>query len=251
MPVGNDVVDLRDPETRKGAVHPRFDLRVFTADERERIAAAADRAAFGRQISAGAVDLALSVAELAGTATDRAAAGVTDLAARLRWSLWAAKESAFKAARKVDPGIPFHPRHFAVSVLETARAEVVHRSAGRFDVWLEEARGWVHAVARPLGEDAPRPRWALDFLGDALPDHLHREIPGSGPAAPAAELSPGQRVRLLARRTLAPLLEMDPRDLRIVTEDGIPRLRRGTDPLPVDLSLSHHGRIVACAWTGS
>lgn len=236
MPVGNDVVDLRDPEARKGAVHPRFDLRVFTPEERERLRGAAASPGVAGELAAVAADLAHDVA---------------DLTARLRWSLWAAKESAFKAARKMDPGIPFHPRHFAVSVLEAARAEVVHRSAGRFDVWLEEARGWVHAVARPAGEDAPRPRWVLDFLGEPPAHRIHPDAVPPDATLPPADLPPGERVRLLARRTLAPLLEMDPRDVRIVMEDGIPRLRRGADPLPVDLSLSHHGRVVACAWTGS
>lgn len=243
MPVGNDVVDLRDPETRKGAVHPRFDLRVFTAEERERIHEVERSPGVAGELAAMAADLAHDVADLAHD--------VAGLTARFRWSLWAAKESAFKAARKVDPGIPFHPRHFAVSVLETARAEVVHRSAGRFDVWLEEARGWVHAVARPSGSDAPRPRWAVDFLTDAPGDRHLTEggTPDRTPSLP--DLTPGERVRLLARRTLAPLLEVDPRDVRIVMEDGIPRLRTGSDPLPVDLSLSHHGRVVACAWSGS
>ena len=36
--LGNDVVDLGDPETLRGAQHPRFDARVFTREERAAIA---------------------------------------------------------------------------------------------------------------------------------------------------------------------------------------------------------------------
>ena len=38
--LGNDIVDLGDPETRPGARHPRFDARVFTREERAALAAA-------------------------------------------------------------------------------------------------------------------------------------------------------------------------------------------------------------------
>jgi phosphopantetheinyl transferase (holo-ACP synthase) len=55
--VGNDVVDLRDPENQPEAIHPRFDDRVFTWAERARI------------LAAGSPH-------------------------RMRWVLWAAKESA-------------------------------------------------------------------------------------------------------------------------------------------------------------
>ena len=32
--LGNDVVDLGDPECREARLHPRFDARVFTPEER-------------------------------------------------------------------------------------------------------------------------------------------------------------------------------------------------------------------------
>lgn len=198
MHVGNDVVDLRDPEARPGAVHPRFDARVFTSCERARIRAAA-------------------------------------AAERVRWSLWAAKESAFKVARKLDDGLPFHPRRFVVRELARDRAAVVHQAAGRFRVWLDEARDWIHATAVPGDQDevpTGPPLSALAVLDEAR--------------ASAAELS--VRVRELLRDAVAPLVEADPTLLEVVTVDGIPRLRLAGRPLPVDLSLSHHGRVVGCSW---
>lgn len=198
MHVGNDVVDLRDPEVRPGASHPRFDTRVFTSSERARIQAAA-------------------------------------AAERIRWTLWAAKESAFKVARKLDDSLPFHPRRFVIRELTDARAEVIHEAAGRFRIWLEEAQDWVHAVAVPAGEStAPerKPFTALAVLDEAR--------------ASAADLS--ERVRELVRDALAPLVSVDPAGLRIVTVDRIPEIRVGDGRLPVDLSLSHHGRVVGCSW---
>ena len=41
--LGNDVVDLADPETRRAALHPRFDARAFAPRERAALAAASDR----------------------------------------------------------------------------------------------------------------------------------------------------------------------------------------------------------------
>lgn len=198
MHVGNDVVDLQDPDARPGASHPRFDLRVFTSCERARIGAAA-------------------------------------AAERVRWTLWAAKESAFKVARKLDDTLPFHPRRFVIQELSGSRAEVVHEAVGRFRIWFEEARDWVHAVAMavPEAEDlGRRPFSALAVLDEAR--------------SSAAEMS--DRVRKLVRDAVAPLVETDPALLKIVSVEGIPEIRMGDQRLPVDLSLSHHGRIIGCSW---
>ena len=62
--VGNDIVDLRDPQSRSESLHPRFDTRVFSERERRIIGEAAD-------------------------------------SERVRWKLWAAKEAAYKLMRKM------------------------------------------------------------------------------------------------------------------------------------------------------
>ena len=71
--LGNDVVDLRDPETHTR--HPSFDARVFTETERRSLDASPDPHA-------------------------------------MRQMLWAAKESAYKAARRRDPRVVFSPIRF-------------------------------------------------------------------------------------------------------------------------------------------
>ena len=82
--VGNDVVDLRDPESAPETLHPRFDTRVFSEAERAAIAASPD-------------------------------------AARLRWKLWAAKEAAYKLARKISPTTIFAPARFEVALGDVGR----------------------------------------------------------------------------------------------------------------------------------
>lgn len=197
MPVGNDVVDIGHPLCQPDAIHPRFDSRAFSASEIALLATAADTH-------------------------------------RTRWSLWATKESAFKAARKLDPRVRFIPRDFVVR-LSGARATVIHRRA-RFKVWLDETDEWIHAVAS-LGGGKPVSRV------DGLPSDCGR----------IADIDPSERVRRLACSELAAQLNIAQEAVRIVTSAGIPRARqqgtRGLEEyLPVDLSLSHDGPFVACAW---
>lgn len=112
--VGNDVVDLLDPESRAQSLHARFDARVFSADERRSIASSA-------------------------------------VPATQRWRLWAAKEASYKVARKLAATIPFVPRRFEVSELVDGaqRARVVHGDQ-IFRVRLEESAKFVHAIAQPV-----------------------------------------------------------------------------------------------------
>jgi phosphopantetheinyl transferase (holo-ACP synthase) len=90
--LGNDVVDLADPETRAGAQHPRFAERVFTPAERAALADASDPQ-------------------------------------RLRWRLWAAKEAAYKCVKQLDPDACFSPQRFAVELVDGRPEHVAH--AGR------------------------------------------------------------------------------------------------------------------------
>ena len=200
MPIGNDVVDLGHPRCQPDTIHPRFDSRAFSAQEIEFLAA-------------------------------------SDVAHRTRWSLWAAKESAFKAARKLDPLIRFIPRDFEVFPVGRnadghARpwAEVVHRR-GRFDIWLDHADHWVHAAASHGGGE---PGFRVD--GD----------PSANPGPEDDGCS--RRVRKLAGDALGAVLDIPAGEIRIVSTDRIPQARRGPAPLPIDLSLSHDGRFIACAW---
>ena len=195
MLVGNDVVDLHDPGSQPEALHPRFDARVFSAGEREALSAS------GSPHS-------------------------------LRWSLWAAKESAYKVAKKLDAAVRFVPRDFLVRPVAEGWALVLHE-IGSFEVRLEQTAEWVHAVATPTSANGPS---------------THRSVSaGIEPLeAPSADAS--RTVRESALAALSSRMSLAPGQIRIAAERGIPvafwRRRR----LPVDLSLSHHGRFVAWAW---
>ena len=75
--LGNDVVDLEDPETRPETFRPRFETRVFDAVERRAIAH--DPSPHAR-----------------------------------RWAHWAGKEAAYKLARQIDDRFVFSPGRLVV-----------------------------------------------------------------------------------------------------------------------------------------
>ena len=187
------------------AIHPRFDERVFTWGERARILAASSPH-------------------------------------QMRWALWAAKESAYKVARKMDPRVCFSPRAFVVRIpggeigaRQALLAEVSH-AVGRFQVRLEGTDDWVHAVASIYGTGKARAGWELRSLGRAAA----RRVPGVEASA---------RVRQLARSALASGLSIVPSEIVIAAAaKRVPRVSWRGRKLPFDLSFSHHGRFVACAW---
>jgi phosphopantetheinyl transferase len=192
--IGNDVVDLEDPETRAGATHPRFDARVFAGPE----------LAWLRR--SGAPE-------------------------RLRWMLWAAKEAAWKVARKLDPRAAFAPLRFAVQLDGSLRGRVEH--AGR-SLWLAVSAdaSSVHAIASDAELDPGRLLLGQQRLGAA---------------AAASSAEPGLAVRRLAVHELALRLGAAPGELEIGQRGRIPELRRRGEPTDIDLSLSHHGGLVAFA----
>jgi phosphopantetheinyl transferase (holo-ACP synthase) len=135
--IGNDIVDLTAPENRGKSGDRRFRARVFTAAEEEWIDAAPSP------------DTAL-------------------------WTLWAAKEAAFKTAVKLKPGLTFRHREYAVTNLPPADfSGSVCAGADRSDprsvpadwVWVQSVvagQGGKHADGR-VSTDLP-------FQGPCFPD---------------------------------------------------------------------------------
>jgi len=196
--VGNDVVDIAD--TRRRARHARFDTRVFS--DRERRAIAEDKDGEAR-----------------------------------RWAHWAAKESAYKIAKRADPTTVFSPVKFAAAfdggfgdgVDGELRGSVRHGSIS-YPVRVRRHGDCIHAVAVAPGG---RPTAMLTGVGP-YPDDAGAD-------------SPSRAVRRLAIRDLAPRLATDASNLVVNSSERIPRLqhRKGYDV--ATLSLSHHGRFVAYA----
>lgn len=193
MSIGNDIVDLADPETRHQGLHPRFDERVFGPSE-------------------------------------RALLGRSDSPHVLRWALWAAKESAFKAEKRLDPALVFSPKRFVVtlSALPVAGAQgvalgqVEHRGHV-LDLQVHVDGTRLHAVARGTRATGARLLWRVDrVVSDA-----------------------GATARRLAATAIGSALGLDPSGIRIVRRPPV-AIHRGR-PLEVDVSLSHHGRFAAFA----
>lgn len=118
--VGNDVVDLRDPDADSRSYSPRFDERVFAPSESRAIAAAANPEV-------------------------------------CRWLTWSAKEAAYKALRKSDPDAVFSARCFEVEISRTdslhARVSGGDAPAGSadFEVRFFMGESAIHAVALQSG----------------------------------------------------------------------------------------------------
>jgi phosphopantetheinyl transferase (holo-ACP synthase) len=189
--IGNDVVDLADPETRRA--HPRFDERVFRPRE-------------------------------------RALLGGRDSHHVLRWALWAAKESAYKALKRLDPEMVFSPKQFVVELSDlptiggqgVAEGRVVQRDHA-LDLRVHVDGTRLHAVARSTRVASARLLWSVE----------------------RAVSDPSAAVRRLAATGIASALALDPEGIQIARRPPV-ALHRGRT-LVTDVSLSHHGRFVAFA----
>ena len=183
--LGNDVIDLADPETRSR--HPGFDARVFSPLERDAI----------------------------GTAGEPHV---------VRQMLWAAKESAYKAARRSDPATPFSPIRFEVALDARGLGRVTH-AQDRFRVRVERRGDCLHAVACREGDPSVCRHGVVEVGSD----------------------DPSARVRALALSSLSRALGVASSDLRIEKRGRIPELHLRGARLRAPLTLSHHGRYAAYA----
>ncbi len=202
--VGNDVVDLKDPENIGKSRDDRFLGRVFTAGERELIASA-------------------------------------PFPDTLLWSLWAAKEAAYKAVSSADPTVCSIPRRYRVVLEAEDATRKIVRLAGkvitpRGELVLEVAvsADWVHALAAGAEEALKR-----------LCRRVKRLEGGKGVVNPSAF------VRGALLREIACRLDCPVGDLSVVKNPdglGAPRVLFRGELLAAEISLSHDGRFAAFAF---
>ena len=188
--VGNDVVDLSERAVVTGPRHPRFDARVFAPSEHRALRESAEPNP-------------------------------------LRWAFWAAKEAAYKVAKKLDNAAVWSPLRFVVC-FERGLEGAVEHAGRRIPVQVERDAERVHALAGDRIEVLARLRSCVASY--------------DGPAAGVSTA-----VRALACEQLAPLLGVAVDQLEIGRRGRIPVLRLAGRDAPFDLSLSHHGRFVAFA----
>lgn len=228
--IGNDLVDLYARETAGKSGDARFVKRVFTAREAELIAGSPNP------------DYAL-------------------------WMLWAAKEAAYKVARKLAPEVIFAHSRFEVvpdpgalapapegeSVLRSGCVEL--RGLGPLDgaslpVEWRLSPTFVHCVAMEAGGDFHSLRMAISAREEVDRDTTAYEPTERERASLAGRAAESLAVRRLARALAseAGLGEVEIVRERVASGFGPPRLypRGGATPLAgCDITLSHDGELVA------
>ncbi len=156
------------------------------------------------------------------TAAERASVAASARPLARLWACFAAKEAAYKVLVKLGPPVALAHRRFEVA----ADLGSVRHGDRTLALAVEEGEGFVHAVA-----------W----------------LEGPAPAASVRQLRPGEAPGAGARALLqehlgGPAVEVV-REPLPGSWDGLgpPRVRQDGRWLPVDVSLSHDGRHVACA----
>jgi hypothetical protein len=206
--IGNDIVDLTDPGNIGKSRDDRFLQRVFTRPERERIAAAGEPDA-------------------------------------VMWALWAAKETAYKVVRKMNPLVASTPRLYPVVMSPgdqgPTRPGMVCGPHGPVFIRVSVDAGYVHCI----GSTTP------DML-----DYILWSVERLSPAKEGGDHDPSMAVRRYAGRRLAALLHASAADIAIRRcQDnhglGQPRPYLKGKPAPFDLSFSHDGAFVAYAMISS
>lgn len=207
--LGNDVVDLRDPDSRPDTFRSRWEARVFTPEER-------------RAITRDPQPLAR------------------------RWAHWAAKEAAYKLAKQADSAFIFSPGRLQIRFEPLGAGPGRHRERfgrvewlgnasafgiGEIEVRSSETEQRVHVIALPSGADAGAVESQVQRLEATDPDPgvavrrlALRGISRSLAVAP-------ERLGIGRRRNRIPTIELD----------GV-----GTT---LALSFSHHGEWIAYAMT--
>lgn len=189
--IGNDIVDLQARESQPEQLHPRFDQRVFCQAELQLL----------RE---------------------------SDTPHELRWSLWAAKEAAFKALQRERSVFHFKPRHMQLQL----------------DDATLPARAWMHCDGQSL---------EVRFLRSSR--QVHAIVSSDEPLSGHARLRRGRhstaeqrhQVRKLVCWHAAQHLAVKPSMLRVRQQGRIPQLINMTTGVCYDLSISHHGHCLAWA----
>lgn len=192
--IGNDVVDLGD----RPATTPRHRERFI-----QRVCSQSEQALLARE-------------------------GASD---RLLYSLFAAKEAAFKVVCKLGPVPVFAHRKFVVS--DDLKSVTWGQWTLQLDLDVDGER--VHAVASTF---FPAPKGTVARL-----------LPGADESAAARALLKG----MVSKTFGCPVSRLDvvrAPDPKRWDGLGPPKVLLGGAPLPLDVSLSHDGGFVACAVEG-
>jgi len=235
--VGNDIVDLTLPETKDKAENKSFMSRVFDSHELACINSAAKPN-------------------------------------RVLWSIWAAKETAFKIALKLKKEVIFSPKKFSVQCdAFNAQGQPLSGLSGFvnfenhfFPVRWDYKQGYVHCLGLGISANEKRVKESLAPLHKAIHigDTRSSQRPYSkrdslilfsiGNTINSAVNDESHDVRDLAKRLISQIYDGDFEIVKSLSKhgSGTPVIfSRGHPVDGLDLSLSHHGKFVAAAVTMS
>ena len=215
--IGNDVVDLRDPDADPTSFRPRFDTRVFGASE---------RAAIDRDPRPGL----------------------------RRWAHWAAKEAAYKALRRVDRDFVFAPSRLVARFASMTEATPIAQASEAGKAQRFVRRGELLSLG-PESEGGSR-RIALrcEEWRDGV--HVVAWLPSVDPRAllhgitrlATPEDDASAAARALALDHIAARIGCRVGRLAVGRRGRIPTLEIDGEATASPLSLSHHGCYVGFAW---
>jgi phosphopantetheinyl transferase len=214
--IGNDVMDLADPRCGDRLADRRFMTRIFAEPERQWIQAA-------------------------------------DRPVQALWSLWAAKEAAYKVvSKRLGTAPAFEHAAFVVAPEPSATAGAV--TYGDFVIPFrdvapqdDEKRPFVHVVAWGPSEPGGWTASCVPLPAEPAPRERLTERESS-----AVYSESSAWVRILAKRRIASQLRLESSRIQIVCGPGRPgrmppQLWIDGAPSDLDVSLSHHGGWVSWA----
>ncbi len=233
--LGNDVVDTGHRGGLGKAQDDRFLARVCSEEERDRVRSSPD--------------------------PDRAL-----------WAHWAGKEAIFKSASKALGAPPiFHHSSFRVTFREKALRGFLESplSADKgallgegsyqdlsFAISVEGVGSSIHAVSWLVREDSSTP--AYQAVSKESPESTRGPKTGFENRFSAKEWAcithrASALARIEVRRAIGDALELSEQSLEVRCGPGLPGRRIpsvwfGKKEIPLDLSLSHHGRFLAWAF---
>jgi phosphopantetheinyl transferase (holo-ACP synthase) len=157
------------------------------------------------------------------------------------WSLWACKETAYKALKKLSPDTLFQPRYWSVELdrpgSEYGSGKVVVPGKKPIFVRIYLSDAYVHCIGTDELSNLDKIVWGVDPLP---------------PASDGIDIDPSVFVRKCLLRRLANSYSLNIRNMEIrrakqSRELLPPCLYLDDKKAPFDISLSHDGKFVAYA----
>ncbi len=202
--IGNDIVDIADPQAVGKNRDIRFINRVFTPDEQQKI------------LNSDEPDIFL-------------------------WSLWAGKETGYKAISKLYPVVSSSPGHYQIKLSDRPLPEsgTVYTPCGPVPLRFFITGEYIHCIGATTDEDM------VSIVRNVQEIPQHQFCPDYK----------SDFVRNMVRKKISRYLKEDPEAIEIIRPKG----RRGLGPpviyagnkrTSIDISMSHDGRFAACAISG-